>query len=239
MIEEVLAGEEASFHVVCDGSRCVALAPAQDHKRVGDGDSGPNTGGMGAYAPASVVTRDVHERVMRTIVEPTLGGLASEGAPFRGVLFAGLMIDRGEPRLLEFNVRFGDPETAVLVPTYGGDWFALLDSAARGNLAGVEAAAADGAAICVVMAAAGYPAKPRTGDVVHGLDTVPNDAFVFHASTTRRDDGAVVTAGGRVLCVGGRAPTLAAAVRTAYDAVGHIHFDGEHHRHDIAHRALR
>jgi phosphoribosylamine--glycine ligase len=239
VIEELLAGEEASFHVVCDGTRSVALAPAQDHKRVGDGDSGPNTGGMGAYAPAPVVTENVHARVMKTIIEPTIAGMAREGAPFRGVLFAGLMIDRGEPRLLEFNVRFGDPETAVLVPTYGGDWFALLDGAARGDLTGVEAAATDGAAVCVVMAAAGYPTKPRSGDVVLGLDAIPSGAFVFHAGTARRGDGAVVTAGGRVLCVGGRAPTLEAAVRTAYEAVGHIHFDGEHHRHDIAHRALR
>jgi len=239
VIEELLTGEEASFHVVCDGSRCVALAPAQDHKRVGDGDSGPNTGGMGAYAPAPVVSRAVHERVMRTIVEPTLAGMALEGAPFRGVLFAGLMIDRGDPKLLEYNVRFGDPETAVLVPTYGGDWFSLLDGAARGDLSGVEAPRTDGAAVCVVMAAAGYPAKPRIGDVIAGLDRVSSDAFVFHAGTVRRDDGAVVTAGGRVLCVGGRSDSLEGAVRAAYDAVACIHFDGEHHRSDIAHRALR
>jgi phosphoribosylamine--glycine ligase len=239
VIEELLVGEEASFHVVCDGTRSVALAPAQDHKRVGDGDSGPNTGGMGAYAPAPVVTADVHAQIMQTIVEPTLAGMAAEGAPFRGVLFAGLMIDRGKPSLLEFNVRFGDPETAVLVPTYGGSWLSLLAGAARGDLTAVETAAADGAAVCVVMAAAGYPAKPRGGDIVRGLDAVSNDAFVLHAGTTRRDDGAIVTAGGRVLCVGGHAATLEAAVRIAYDAVGRIHFDGEHHRHDIAHRALR
>jgi phosphoribosylamine---glycine ligase len=239
VIEEVLAGEEASFHVVCDGSRCIALAPAQDHKRVRDGDAGPNTGGMGAYAPAPIVTQAVHDRVMREIVEPTLAGMAGEGVPFRGVLFAGLMIDGGDPKLLEYNVRFGDPETAVLVPTYGGDWFSLLDGAARGDLSGARAVATDGAAVCVVMAAAGYPAKPKTGDVITGLDEVAGDAFVFHAGTTRRGDGAVVSSGGRVLCVGGRADSLEAAVRKAYDAVSRIHFTGEHHRSDIAHRALR
>jgi phosphoribosylamine--glycine ligase len=150
-----------------------------------------------------------------------------------------LMIERGNPKLLEFNVRFGDPETAVLVPTYGGDWFALLDAAARGDLSGVEAAPASGAAVCVVMAAAGYPAKPRTGDVIVGLDGVPRDAFVFHAGTAQRGDGAVVTSGGRVLCVGGHSDSLEDAARIAYDAVARIHFHGEHHRSDIAHRALR
>ena len=141
VLEERLPGEEASFHVVCDGSRGVPLAPAQDHKRVGDGDRGPNTGGMGAYAPAPVVTPEVHRRVMREIVEPTLAGMAAEGAPFRGVLFVGLMIEAGVPRVLEFNVRFGDPETAVLVPTYAGDWFELLDGAARGRLSAGRPAA--------------------------------------------------------------------------------------------------
>jgi phosphoribosylamine--glycine ligase len=242
VLEERLSGEEASFHVVCDGSRGVSLAPAQDHKRVHDGDRGPNTGGMGAYAPAPVVTAEVQARVMREIVEPTLAGMAAEGTPFRGVLFVGLMIDRGVPRVLEFNVRFGDPETSVLVPTYAGDWFELLDASARGDLSAIAAsgaARAHGAALAVVMAAEGYPGKPRTGDRIEGLDVpLPGGAFVLHAGTTRADDGNVVTSGGRVLAVGAHAETLAAAAEAAYEAVGHIQWRGEHHRRDIGYRAL-
>ena len=244
VVEELLPGEEASFHVVCDGARYVELAPAQDHKRVHDGDCGPNTGGMGAYAPAPVVTAEVRERVLRTIIEPTLAGMAADGCPFRGALFVGLMIDAGVPRVLEFNVRFGDPETAVLVPLYAGEWLALLDGAARGDLRGVLAetsAPRAGVALCVVMAADGYPASSRTGDVIEGLDAIARapqrDSFVLHAGTRRRDDGAIVTAGGRVLTVGAYAPTLDDAAREAYALVGRIRWDGEHHRSDIGHRA--
>src|SRR5579859_1849093 len=186
VLEERLAGEEASFHVVCDGTRAVALAPAQDHKRVADGDRGPNTGGMGAYAPAPVVTPEVHDAVMRGVVAPTLAGMAAEGTPFRGVLFVGLMIERGVPTVLEFNVRFGDPEATVLVATYDGDWYALLDGAARGDLSTVDARAPRGSALAVVMAAAGYPARPRTGDRIDGLDAPRTPGtFVFHAGTAR------------------------------------------------------
>lgn len=242
VLEERLPGEEASFHVVCDGTRAVPLAPAQDHKRVNDGDRGPNTGGMGAYAPAPVVTPEVQARVMREIVEPTLAGMAAEGTPFRGALFVGLMIDRGTPRVLEFNVRFGDPETSVLVPTYGGNWFELLDASARGDLSAIAAAGPAlirGAALAVVMAAEGYPGKPRTGDRIEGLEAaLPGGAFVLHAGTARADDGSVVTGGGRVLAVGAHAETLAAAAKTAYEAVSRIHWRGEHHRHDIGYRAL-
>jgi phosphoribosylamine--glycine ligase len=242
VLEERLQGEEASFHVVCDGEHAVALAPAQDHKRVGDGDTGPNTGGMGAYAPAPVVDRDVHARVMKEIVEPTLRGMASDGMPFRGVLFVGLMIERGVPRVLEYNVRFGDPETVVLVPTYGGDWFELLDSAAGGNLGHLATGAtaqANGAALAIVMAAAGYPAKPRTGDPIDGLEaTLPPGAFVRHAGTTRSADGRVLTSGGRVLAVGAKAPTLAEAARIGYGVAERIRWEGEHHRRDIGRRAL-
>jgi len=226
---------------VCDGTRAVALAPAQDHKRVGDGDAGPNTGGMGAYAPAPVVGPAVARRVLREVVEPTLAGMAAEGAPFRGVLFVGLMMHLGEPHVLEFNVRFGDPEATVLVPTYAGDWFELLDGAARGKLpAGASAASRPGvAALSVVMAAAGYPGKPRAGDRIHGLDTpLPPGAFVYHAGTERSADGTVRTHGGRVLTVGASAATLEEAARTAYRAVAAISWEGEHHRRDIGHRAL-
>lgn len=239
VLEERLAGEEASFHVVCDGTRAVALAPAQDHKRVGDGDHGPNTGGMGAYAPAGVVTPELHERVMREIVEPTLSGMAAEGAPFRGVMFVGLMIDRGAPHVLEYNVRFGDPEATVLVPMYDGDWFELLYAAAGGDVSRVPTGTASGAAISVVMAAAGYPGKAQAGDRVEGLDApLSPGAFVRHAGTARAPDGSVVTSGGRVLAVGARAPTLEEAARIAYDAVDRIHWAGEHHRRDIGRLAL-
>jgi phosphoribosylamine--glycine ligase len=241
VLEERLVGEEASFHVVCDGERVVALAPAQDHKRVGDGDTGPNTGGMGAYAPAPVVDGEVHARVMREIVAPTVQGLAEEGMPFRGVLFVGLMIDRGVPRVLEYNVRFGDPETVVLVPLYGGDWLELLDGAASGNLGACDPGDGRdaGAAIAVVMAAEGYPGKPRTGDRIDGLDTrLPPGAFIRHAGTAFAADGSVVTTGGRVLAVGAKAATLAEAARVAYGVVDGIRWHGEHHRRDIGRRAL-
>jgi phosphoribosylamine--glycine ligase len=240
VLEERLAGEEASFHVVCDGTRAVPLAAAQDHKRVADGDRGPNTGGMGAYAPAPVVTPEVHERVMREIVGPTLRGMAADGTPFRGVLFVGLMIDAGTPRVLEYNARFGDPEATVLVPTYDGDWFELLEAAARGDLSAIRPRPARGAALSVVMAAAGYPGKPRTGDRITGLETpIPEGAFVLHAGTAKAADGSIVTNGGRVLTVGARASTLEDAARIAYDLVGRIHWEGEHHRRDIGGRALR
>jgi phosphoribosylamine--glycine ligase len=239
VLEELLPGEEASFHAVCDGRRAVPLAPAQDHKRVSDGDRGPNTGGMGAYAPAPVVTAEVHRRVMLEIVEPTLAGMAADGSPFCGVLFVGLMIERGVPRVLEYNVRFGDPEATVLVPTYGGDWFELLDASARGDLSGIEARTTDGAALAVVMASDGYPGKPRTGDRIEGLDAaLPPGAFVRHAGTARASDGSVTTAGGRVLAVGSHAATLEAAAAAAYQAVDLIHWPGEHHRRDIGRRAL-
>ncbi|HEY6460494.1 MAG TPA: phosphoribosylglycinamide synthetase C domain-containing protein, partial [Polyangiaceae bacterium] len=180
-----------------------------------------------------------HERVMRTIVEPTLRGMAAEGVPFRGVLFVGLMIEQGVPRVLEFNVRFGDPEAAVLVPTYGGDWFELLDGAARGALPRGPVPPLRGTAVAVVMASAGYPAAPRTGDRIAGLDApLPDGAFVFHAGTGRRSDGEVETRGGRVLAVCARASRLEDAARMAYDVVGRIHWEGEHHRTDIGWRAL-
>ncbi len=240
VVEEILPGEEASFHVVCDGTRAFPLVAAQDHKRVFDGDKGPNTGGMGAYAPAPVVTPAVHARVMSTIVEPTLRAMAEEGMPFRGVLFVGLMIEGDLPRVLEFNVRFGDPETTVLVPMLEGDWFALLDGAARGDLSAAAASSRtrEGAALAVVMAAEGYPGTPRTGDAIEGLDAkLPEGAFVFHAGT-KQADGKVVTSGGRILTVGARGASFEDARAKSYAAVSTIRFRGEHHRTDIGHRAL-
>jgi phosphoribosylamine--glycine ligase len=239
VIEELLPGEEASFHVVCDGTRAIPLVAAQDHKRVFDGDKGPNTGGMGAYAPAPVVTPQVADEVMTTIVEPVLRVMKEEGAEFRGVLFVGLMIENGVPRVLEFNVRFGDPETTVLVPMLDGDWLALLEGAARGDLSSFTPRTRPGAALAVVMASEKYPATPATGDVIAGLDDAANvqDTCVYHAGTKRTDQG-VVTAGGRVLTVSAHAPSLAEARERAYAAVARISWRGEHHRQDIGHRAL-
>ena len=236
VIEEVLPGDEASFHVVCDGVRAIALVPAQDHKRAFDGDRGPNTGGMGAYAPAPVVTPELHADVMTNVVEPTLRGMAAAGAPFKGVLFVGLMIDHGAAKVLEFNVRFGDPEATVIVPMFDGDWFSLLDGAARGDLSEVRAGTKPGAAVAVVMAAEGYPGKVTNGDRIEGLDAPrPESLFVCHAGT-RRDGDHVVTSGGRVLAVGARASTFAAARARAYEAVATIGWRGEHHRMDIGNR---
>lgn len=240
VIEELLLGEEASFHVVSDGKHAVSLAPAQDHKRVGDDDRGPNTGGMGAYAPAPIVDAVVHDRVMREIVRPTLDGMASEGAPFRGALFVGLMIDRGVPTVLEYNVRFGDPEATVLVPTYRGDWFDLLSASAGGDVSQIRSSPPAGSALAVVMAAAGYPGSPRTGDPIDGLATpMPNGSFIRHAGTKQEADGRIMTAGGRVLAVGGLGDTLRQAATTAYETVARIRWAGEHHRTDIGRRALR
>ena len=194
---------------------------------------------MGAYAPAPIVTPAVHERVMREIVEPTLAGMAAEGAPFRGVLFVGLMIDRGDPQVLEYNVRFGDPEATVLVPTYGGDWFELLDSAARGELP--RAAAAPPSRRCALRrdGGSGISGRPARRRPDRGLDAaLPPGAFVFHAGTRRGSDGSFVTSGGRVLAVGASAVTLEDAARLAYEAVARIRWDGEHHRSDIGRRAL-
>jgi len=234
VIEEVLPGEEASFHVISDGERWLVLPAAQDHKRVRDGDEGPNTGGMGAYAPAPVVTKAIAEQVEKNVVEPALRGMRDEGNPFRGVLFVGLMIREGVASVLEFNVRFGDPEACVLVPLIDGDLGELLHSASIGKMP-ADVKTRPGAALAVVMAAEGYPAKPKTGDPITFHD--PN-AMVFHAGTKREGDR-VVTSGGRVLAVTAVAEDLQTAHDRAYEAVAKIHFRGEHHRTDIGNRALR
>jgi phosphoribosylamine--glycine ligase len=239
VLEERLQGEEASFHVVSDGARALALASAQDHKRLYDGDRGPNTGGMGAYAPAPVVTAEVRERVLHDVVEPTLLGMARDGTPFRGVLFVGLMIENGQASVLEFNVRFGDPEAVVIAPLYEGDWFELLEGAARGDISDVRAGNSKDSAFAVVMAAAGYPGQPRVGDPIGGLDAcLAPGVFVRHAGTVIGADGSVHTNGGRVLAVGATSTTLASAARAAYAAVDAIHWEGEKHRSDIGWRAL-
>ena len=237
VLEDFLPGEEASFHVLCDGERYVPLPAAQDHKRVRDNDEGPNTGGMGAYAPAPVVTDAVKAKVLARVVEPTLRGMAAEGNPFRGVLFVGLMIEDGEPRVLEFNVRFGDPETCVLMPIYQGHWRSLLLGAATGSLPAELPAPRPVHALGVVIAAEGYPEKVASGDAIAGLEADVANVIVHHAGT-RREGAAVLTSGGRVLCVAAEGPTLQEARDRAYARVATVTFRGGHYRTDIGARAL-
>jgi phosphoribosylamine--glycine ligase len=240
VLEERIAGAELSLHALSDGERFVLLPAAQDHKRLLDADRGPNTGGMGTYAPAPLGTRALLERAEREIFAPAVHGMKAEGHPFCGVLFAGLMVTpEGEPVLLEFNVRFGDPETQVLMPTTGGDFGDALDAAARGALDPTLLAPNGEHALCVVLAAAGYPEAPRTGDVIHGLDAAATleGVRVVHAGTALRGNE-VVTAGGRVLGVTAHGPSLEVAHARAYAAIGGIGFEGQQFRRDIAVRAL-
>ncbi len=242
VIEDVLPGEEASYHVLVSRGDVLALAPAQDHKRALDGDRGPNTGGMGAYAPAPIVTPDVRERVTKEIVEPVVRGLREDGLDFRGVLFVGLMIEEGVPRVLEFNVRFGDPETSVVLPLIDGDVYELLTAVANGTLGNATAGTREGSCVTVVIAAEGYPGSPAKGDEIKGLEKkLPEGGYVLHAGTARGGEGgdAIVTAGGRVLAVGARAPTFAEARTRAYEVVECIQFRGMHFRKDIGYRALK
>ena len=240
VIEEFLDGEEASFISMVDGVTALPMATSQDHKRVGDGDTGPNTGGMGAYSPAPVVTPEVHARVMREVVEPTVRGMAADGVPFTGFLYAGLMIDAsGAPKVIEFNVRFGDPETQPVMLRLDSDLLDLIDAAIDGRLHETEARWNAKPSLGVVMAAANYPETPKTGDVIHGLHVpAPVGAKVFHAGTTLDADGKVVTAGGRVLCVCALGTSVESAQRSAYAALANIDWDGEFHRNDIGWRAI-
>ncbi|MFZ7096004.1 phosphoribosylamine--glycine ligase [Luteimonas dalianensis] len=239
VIEEFLDGEEASFISIVDGATALPMATSQDHKRVGDGDTGPNTGGMGAYSPAPVVTPEVHARIMREVIEPTVRGMAADGAPFTGFLYAGLMIGAdGAPKVIEFNVRFGDPETQPVMMRLRSDLLELVEAAVDGRLEGVEADWDPRASLGVVMAAENYPGTPRTGDVISSWDVPePEDSKVFHAGTRLVDDQ-VVTAGGRVLCVCALGEDVAEAQRRAYEAVAGISWHGEFHRHDIGWRAI-
>jgi len=244
VIEEFMAGEEASFIVVSDGRNVLPLATSQDHKRIGNSDTGPNTGGMGAYSPAPVVTPNVHARAMHEIVLPTIAAMAAEGQPFSGFLYAGLMIDaEGNPRVVEFNARLGDPEAQVLLMRLKTDLFDLLMAATavgdQPTLASVDLQWDRRIALGVVMAAQGYPGTVRNGDAISGLPAPTDDAIVFHAGTERRADGTSVTSGGRVLCVTALGDTVKAAQQRAYAALAPIRFDGMQHRSDIGHRALR
>jgi len=238
VVEEFLAGEEASFIVLADGEHVLPLATSQDHKRLRDGDEGPNTGGMGAYSPAPVVTPAMHARVVREIILPTVRGMRDDGIPYSGFLYAGLMIDAaGNPKVLEFNCRLGDPETQPILMRLKSDLLELLDQALAGGLDRAEAEWDRRAALGVVMAAANYPETPRKGDVVSGLPPATEDCHVFHAGTAM-SDGKVVTAGGRVLCVTGLGDSIKMAQRRAYQAVDQIRFDGMQLRRDIGFRAI-
>ena len=239
VVEEFLAGEEASFIVMCDGANVLPLATSQDHKRLRDGDEGPNTGGMGAYSPAPIVTPKVHARVMREIILPAIQGMAQEGLPYTGFLYAGLMIDAaGNPKTLEFNCRLGDPETQPILLRLKSDLLELLERALDGKLSQVEAEWDRRAGLGVVLAAHGYPDAPRNGDPVTGVPPAADDCRVFHAGT-RLEGKNLVTSGGRVLCVTALGDSVRMARTRAYEAVDRIRFDGMQYRRDIGYRALK
>jgi phosphoribosylamine--glycine ligase len=239
VIEEFLAGEEASFIVMSDGRNVLAMATSQDHKRLLDGDQGPNTGGMGAYSPAPIVTPSLHARVLREIIQRTVNGMAADGIEFTGFLYAGLMIDNaGNPKTLEFNCRLGDPETQPIMMRLKTDLVTLLDAAVDGRLDQVEAEWDRRAALGVVVAAAGYPESPRKGDTITQLPADSDECTVFHAGTELRDGRLIVT-GGRVLCVTALGETVRFAQHRAYQAVDEVQFEGAQFRRDIGWRALR
>jgi phosphoribosylamine---glycine ligase len=242
VLEECLSGPEVSFFALCDGRRAVPLASAQDYKRIFDGDEGPNTGGMGAFAPSPLLDAVLEERIMREIIDPAIRGMREEGHEYRGFLYAGLMLTCAGPRVIEFNVRLGDPEAQVVIPLLDGDLTPALIAAADGALDRLRhplPAMRHGAAVGVVLASAGYPGSVSTGRPISGLDAAGSldDALVFHAGTAVRD-GAVITAGGRVLTVVGRGGTYDEAIAVAYRGVAGISFDGMQHRRDIGQKAL-
>ncbi|MCK0506875.1 phosphoribosylamine--glycine ligase [Aromatoleum anaerobium] len=239
VIEEFMAGEEASFIVMADGKHALALATSQDHKRLRDKDEGPNTGGMGAYSPAPVVTPEIHARVMREIILPTLAGMSADGLSYTGFLYAGLMIDEaGQPRVVEFNCRLGDPETQPIMMRLKTDLSDLVEAAIGGRLDQVEAEWDRRVALGVVLAAEGYPEAPRKGDAISGFPTTESeDVHVFHAGTAELD-GRVVTAGGRVLCVTALGDNIRSAQKRAYEIADGILFEGRQYRRDIGHRAI-
>ena len=240
VVEEWMIGEEASFFALCDGTHALPLASAQDHKRVGDGDTGPNTGGMGAYSPAPVMTPEITERVMAEIIRPTLAGMAARGTPFKGVLFAGLMITAQGPKLIEYNVRFGDPECEVLMPRLKSDIVPALLAACDGVLDTVDLRWSDEAALTVVLAAEGYPGTPRKGTLIKGVETAEghDKTLVFHAGTKRGPDGALLADGGRVLNVVGLGTSVSEAQRRAYAGVDAIDWTEGFCRRDIGWQAV-
>jgi len=238
VIEEFMDGEEASFIVMVDGKNVLPLASSQDHKRIFDGDTGPNTGGMGAYSPAPVVTPAIHAKAMREVILPTVRGMMADGIPYTGFLYAGLMIGKdGSVKVVEFNCRMGDPETQPIMMRLKSDLRVLLEHAVAGKLDEVEAEWDRRIALGVVLAAANYPDTPRAGDVISGLPAESEDVHVFHAGT-REQDGKIVTAGGRVLCVTALGDNVKLAQKRAYETIAGIHFDGMQFRRDIGHRAI-
>jgi phosphoribosylamine--glycine ligase len=239
VMEEFLPGEEVSFLVFCDGTKVVPMVSAQDHKRAHDGDQGPNTGGMGAISPATHLSLDVHKQIMQEIILPTVKGMAEEGRRYQGVLYAGLMITDKGPKVLEFNARFGDPETQVIMARMRSDIVPILQGVATGNLKDAKIEWAKEPAVCIVLASRGYPESVETGKAISGLDKLKgaSDVVVYHAATALKD-GQVVTVGGRVLGVTALGATLEAALQRAYEATGHIAFDGMFFRRDIGHKAL-
>lgn len=237
VIEECLIGEEVSFFAITDGVDYVPLMSAQDHKRVFDNDEGPNTGGMGAYTNPPVFTEELYKKVTEEVIEPIIKGLANEGYPYQGVLYAGLMITAQGMKVLEFNARFGDPETQVLMPMIKSDLLPLLEASAAGKMHGQKVELNDGVCVCVVLASGGYPGSYEKGKVIEGLESLGQDALVFHAGTALKQEQ-LVTGGGRVLGVVGRGQDFYAAIDGVYQQVEHIRFDGMHYRRDIGHRAL-
>jgi phosphoribosylamine--glycine ligase len=239
VIEEFMQGEEASFFVLCDGTDVLPMGTAQDHKRVGEGDSGPNTGGMGAYSPAPVLTDAIAQKALDEIIKPTMAEMAKRGAPYQGILYAGLMIEDGQPRLVEYNVRFGDPECQVLMMRLGGQAFDLLHACAEGRLSEARVNWADDHAMTVVLAANGYPGSYEKGSVIGGLDGLPEDSFhmMFHAGTTEKD-GKITATGGRVLNATARGATLQEARDRAYAMVDQVNWPEGFCRRDIGWRAL-
>jgi len=239
VIEEFLAGEEASFIVMCDGKHVLPLATSQDHKRLKDHDQGPNTGGMGAYSPAPIVTPSMHARVMREIINPTIQGMARDGIPFTGFLYAGLMIDAaGNPKTLEFNCRMGDPETQPIMARLKSDFLTVLEHACNGTLDVVELEWDRRTAVGVVMAAGGYPDSPQKGDIIDGIPPETPECVTFHAGT-QLVGGTLQTAGGRVLCVVGLGDSVKMAQKQAYETVEKIHFNGAQYRRDIGWRGVK
>ena len=240
VIEEFMTGEEASFFALCDGKDALYFASAQDHKAVYDGDKGPNTGGMGAYSPAAIVDDTMRERVMKEIIIPTVNGMKAEGTPFTGIFFAGLMITKDGPKLIEYNCRFGDPETQAMLPRLKSDLLSALYACAKGLLSGIELHWHDYAALCVVMAANGYPGSYEKGSVIGGLDEANKieDGIVFHAGTARNAAGQIVANGGRVLGVTGWAPNIVEAQKKAYEAVDKVKWPEGFCRRDIGWRAV-
>lgn len=238
IVEECLQGEEASFMVFTDGKTIIPMVSAQDHKRVADNDTGPNTGGMGAYSPAPVITKELETLVLNKIMMPTINGLKAEGIKYKGILYAGLMINKGIPYVLEFNCRLGDPETQPVLFRLDSDLMDIFMAIADEKLCDIKAQWKDEASVCVVLASAGYPGEYQKGKVISGLDRIMKDVFVFHAGTAFNNDN-IITNGGRVLGVTASGKDIMAAKQAAYEAIRNIHFEGMHYRKDIADGAIK